>query len=148
VCDKHRFIFNLALAYRVQAVEQFDSSPLHSILDHGAPDELGVYALYLDKHGKQPVYVGKASGIKLARRLTEHAKKIAARQNIDVNRVRCRYLVIGGAGEEWVASAAEGQLIAHYEPKWNRSGFGGHVPGGGRPGIRAVPWDTWYPPKK
>jgi len=147
VCDQHRFAFNIALAYREQAVQQFEASPVHRLTDTGAPDELGVYALYLNKGGRgAPVYVGKATHIKLARRLAEHAKKIAGRRNIDVEHVWCRYLVIGG-DEQWVSSSAESHLITHYQPKWNRSGFGGHVPGGGRPGVRAVPWDTWYPPK-
>ncbi len=139
----------MAQAYREQAVKQFEASPAHRLTEPGATDELGVYALYLNKGGKgAPVYVGKATRITIARRLAEHARKIAGRQNIDVDHVWCRYLVIGGAGEEWVASSAESHLISHYSPKWNRSGFGGHVPGGGRPGVRAVPWDTWYPPKK
>jgi hypothetical protein len=55
----------------------------------------------------------------------------------------------GGAkpGEQWVATSAQAALIHHYKPKWNKSGFGGHVPGAGRPGKNAVPWDVWHPKK-
>lgn len=94
------------------------------------------------------VYVGKATKITLARRLAEHAAKIGGRQTIEVVDVWCRYLVIGAKpGEEWVAASAESALIHHYKPKWNKSGFGGHAPGAGRPGKDAVPWDTWHPKK-
>lgn len=147
MCDKHRFTFNIALAYREQAVCQFEATPSHPLLVHEAPDLLGVYALYLNDDSGTPVYVGKATNITLTRRLSEHRKKIQGRQKIRVEDVQCRYLVIGAEGEEWVASSAESALITHYDPKWNGSGFGGHVPGSGRPGKRAVPWDTWYPPR-
>jgi len=147
MCDKHRFSFNLALAYSKQAVDQFERSPMHKLLVHEAPEMLGVYALYLTNEDEKPVYVGKATKITLARRLTEHGRKIGGRQNVDVSRMWCRYLVISEEGEEWVSSSAESHLIDHYDPKWNKSGFGGHVPGKGRPGTRINQWDKWYPPK-
>lgn len=109
-----------------------------------------MYALYLLPDKKRPVYVGKATNISLARRLTEHARKIAGRQNINVNRVWCRYLVIPKEESEealWVASSAESSLIAHYKPEWQNSGFGSHVPEKGRPGIRQSSWDGRYPPR-
>lgn len=136
----------MSRAYREQAIAQFEASPIHLLTAHGAPMALGIYALYLTKTAS-PVYFGLATGVKLARRLSEHAKKIESRQNIDVKTVWCRYLVMGEEGEEWVAASAESALIAHYTPKWNKSGFSGHVPGKGRLGVRKVPWDEWYPPK-
>jgi hypothetical protein len=148
MCDKHHFAFNLAPAYRGQAVDQFERSPMHPLLQHDAPDLLGIYALYLTNDAVKPVYVGKATKITLARRLIEHGRKIGGRQNIDPARMWCRYLVISADGEEWVASSAESSLIDHYSPKWNGSGFGGHVPGKGRPGTRINSWDNWYPPKQ
>jgi predicted GIY-YIG superfamily endonuclease len=148
MCERHVFEFNLAEAYSTQAVAQFEASPKHPLTATGAPKALGVYALYLTKADKSPVYVGKATKITLARRLAEHATKIGGRQNIDVTDVWCRYLVIGAKpGEQWVATSAEAALIHHYKPKWNKSGFGGHVPGAGRPGKDAVPWDVWHPKK-
>jgi hypothetical protein len=43
--------------------------------------------------------------------------------------------------------AGEHALIESYEPEWNLSGFGSHVPGRGRPGIRRSKWDTEFPPR-
>lgn len=148
MCDRHHFAFNLALAYRSQAVDQFERSPMHLLGKHEAPELLGVYALYLSNDDEKPIYVGKATKITLARRLTEHWRKIDGRENIKADRMWCRYLVINADGEEWVASSAESHLIRHFAPKWNRSGFGGHVPGAGRPGTRVNAWDKQYPPKK
>jgi len=151
LCDQHRFRFNLSKAYREQAVDQFEHSPVHLLSSHGAPNELGVYALYLLPEKRKPVYVGKAVTPRagLGRRLTEHARKIARRQNIDLNKMRCRYLVMGTEEEDavWVAGSAESSLIAHYQPEWQGSGLGGHVPGRGRPGIRQSRWDVRYPPR-
>ncbi len=147
MCDRHRFTFNIALAYREQALDQFERSPMHPLLSHEAPELLGVYALYIENTAKKPVYVGKATKITLARRLSEHARKIGGRRNIDVSEMWCRYLVIDTDGEEWVAASAESALINHYKPEWNKSGFGGHVPGSGRPGVRVSAWDAKYPPK-
>ena len=149
MCDRHNFSFKLALAYRGQAVDQFERSPMHALATHEAPKKLGVYALYLTNEDTKPIYVGKATKINLARRLTEHYRKIAERENIDVSRMWCRYLVIGDeAGEEWVAASAENALISHYNPKWNKSGLGSHVPGAGRPGKKVSIFDQQYPPKK
>lgn len=149
MCDRHNFSFKLALAYRGQAVDQFERSPMHALSAHEAPRKLGVYALYLTNDDEKPTYVGKATKISLARRLTEHYRKIAGRENIDVSRMWCRYLVIGDEeGEEWVAASAENALISHYSPKWNKSGIGSHVPGAGRPGKRVSAFDRLYPPKK
>jgi hypothetical protein len=41
--------------------------------------------------------------------------------------------------------AAEDALIQNYQPLWQKSGFGSHVPGRGRPGIRISKWDQEYP---
>lgn len=102
----------------------------------------GVYALY---HKGNLVYAGKALNITLARRLNEHYRKIAGRRNIDVSEVSCRFLTIDG---DWFVRAAEDALIQNYSPLWQGSGFGGHVPGRGRPGTRRSEWDTMYPPKR
>jgi hypothetical protein len=48
-----------------------------------------------------------------------------------------------------MVEAAEDYLIHHYKPEWNGSGFGSHVPGAGRPGIRGpAEWDKKFPPKQ
>ena len=61
MCDRHDFSFKLALAYRGQAVDQFERSPMHALSAHEAPKKLGVYALYLTNDDKKPIYVGKAT---------------------------------------------------------------------------------------
>jgi len=81
----------------------------------------------------------------LKRRLAEHMKKILGRRNIKINEMSCRYLIISS---DWFVRAGEHALIESYEPAWNLSGFGSHVPGRGRPGIRRSRWDTDFPLRK
>jgi len=142
VCDKHHFVFEFDKAYNQQLVQKFEASPEHPLTPDVAPPLKGVYALY---HKGELAYAGKALDTTLARRLGEHYRKIAGRQNIDVREVSCRFLTID---DDWFVRAAEDALIQHYSPLWQNSGFGSHVPGRGRPGIRASAWDTQYPPKE
>jgi hypothetical protein len=146
MCDQHRFRFHLSRAYSEQAVEQFEASPPHPLSAHQAPREFGVYALYQGRSRRAPVYVGKALNTTLARRLTEHAKKVGSRQGLRLDDMWCRYLVMDRTDEAWVAASAEAALITHYKPQWQKSGFGSHIPGAGRPGIKTSRWDTDYPP--
>ncbi|HLE05694.1 MAG TPA: Eco29kI family restriction endonuclease, partial [Anaerolineales bacterium] len=90
------------------------------------------------------VYAGKALQTKLGRRLSEHYRKIAGRRNIEVGDITCRFLVIEG---DWFVRAAEDALIQNYNPLWQTSGFGSHVPGVGRPGTRVSRWDRDFPPR-
>jgi hypothetical protein len=141
VCEQHHFIFEFDKAYNQQLIEKFEASPEHALMLDVAPPLKGVYALY---HKGKLVYAGKALNTTLARRLAEHCRKIAVRQNIDLAGVSCRFLTIDG---DWFVRAAEDALIQYYSPLWQNSGFGSHVPGRGRPGIRRSRWDTMYPPK-
>ena len=142
MCDKHDFVFEFDKAYTSQLIEKFEVSPQHElILDIAAPKK-GVYALY--QKGKL-VYAGKALETTLRRRLNEHARKIESRENIHLKDMSCRFLIIDSA---WYVRAGEHALITSYKPAWNLSGFGSHVPGKGRPGIKVSKWDSMYPPKK
>ena len=141
MADKHRFTFDFDKALNEQLIEQFESSPNVSLTENIAPSEKGVYALY--RNGKI-VYAGKALDIKLRRRLNEHMRKIIGRNNIELAEVTCRPLVIES---DWLVRAAEDTLIRTYNPEWNKSGFGSHIPGAGRPGKRISKWDTEFPPK-
>ena len=141
MCELHEFNFEFDKAYNQQLVEKFEASPEHPLTANVAPPLKGVYALY---HSGDLVYAGKALSTTLGRRLGEHYRKVASRQNIDATDVSCRYLTIDG---DWFVRAAEDALIQHYSPAWQSSGFGSHVPGRGRPGIRRSRWDTMYPPK-
>src|SRR5262245_29631492 len=145
MCKEHDFIFDYTKAYIDQFLAFFEKTRQHPLSDHGAPDAFGVYALYDVATSKtNPIYVGKADRTQLRRRLTEHAKKIKSRPKLHLDKILCRYVVV--PERELVAAvAAESILIRTYKPLWNGSGFGGHVPGAGRPGIRIGKWDQWYP---
>ena len=140
MCDRHQFTFEFDKAYNAQLIEKFKASPEHPLAEDVAQPSKGVYALYW--RGRV-VYAGKAmEGTTLRRRLAEHCRKIAGRQNIDVNEVSCRFLTIDS---DWFVRAAEDALIASYEPVCQKSGFGSHVPGRGRPGTRPSRWDVEFP---
>lgn len=142
MCEKHRFYFEFDTAYTDQFIKRFRSSPAHPLTTDVAPPEKGVYALYWK--GKL-VYAGKALQTTLKRRLGEHAKKISGRKHIRIKDVWCRYLIIES---DWFVRAGEHALIVSYKPAWNMSGFGSHVPGRGRPGVRQSKWDVDFPPNK
>ncbi len=139
MCDQHHFVFEFDKAYNSQLIEKFEASPAHELAIGVAPPLKGVYALY---YKNELVYAGKALTTTLVRRLSEHYRKIAARQNIDVGDMSCRFLSIDG---DWFVRAAEDALIQHYSPKWQSSGFGSHMPGRGRPGVRISAWDQEFP---
>jgi hypothetical protein len=140
MCDQHEFVFEFDKAYNSQLIEKFEGSPEHDLVLDVAPALRGVYALY--RLGEL-VYAGKALPTTLRRRLNEHYAKIQTRQNISTAEITCRFLSIQGS---WFVRAAEDALITHYSPAWNKSGFGSHVPGIGRPGIRVSRWDREFPP--
>ncbi|MEX1195070.1 MAG: Eco29kI family restriction endonuclease [Dehalococcoidia bacterium] len=122
-------------------IEKFEASPAHPMTEDVAPLRKGVYALYWRG---DLIYAGKALHTRLGRRLGEHYRKIVARSNIDVADVTCRFLVIEG---DWFVRAAEDALIQTYRPAWQNSGFGSHIPGIGRPGVKTSRWDVEFPPK-
>jgi hypothetical protein len=141
MCDKHHFVFEFDKAYVQQIIQKLEDSPAHKLADNQAPSAKGVYALY---RNKRLVYAGKALQTTLKRRLSEHSKKIAGRRNIDLREMACRYLIIDS---DWFVRAGEHALITTYQPSWNASGFGSHVPGRGRPGIKTSKWDKDFPAK-
>ena len=141
MCDQHEFFFEFDKAFNHQLIEKFEASPEHPLAPDVAPPRKGVYALY---HEGELVYAGKALNTTLARRLSEHFRKIAGRRNINTAEMTCRFLIMDG---DWFVRAAEDALIQNYQPLWQNSGFGSHVPGRGRPGIRTSRWDDKYPPR-
>lgn len=139
--DPHEFVFEIDRAIRTQVMEKLKASPELPLTEDVGPAKKGVYALY--KKG-QLVYAGKALDITLRRRLAEHARKISGRKNISLKEMTCRFLTIES---DWFVRAAEDALITGYQPLWQNSGFGSHVPGIGRPGVRVSRWDRDFPPK-
>ncbi len=135
-----RFRFNFTKAVQDQFRDQLESQPQRPLADAHAPEEPGVYVLYRDGH---VVYVGKTPN--LSKRLREHANRIMNALGISIEEMSCRHLAVD---EEWMAEAAEKLMIQAYEPDWQGSGFGGHTPGSGRPGLRPREWDRMFPPKQ
>lgn len=141
MCEKHNFFFEFDKAFTAQLIQKFEASPKHPLTEEVAPPEQGVYTLY---RRRKLVYAGKALQTTLKRRLAEHARKISDRKNINLKQMTCRFLIINS---DWFVRAGEHALIESYEPEWNKSGFGSHVPGRGRPGIRRSKWDKEFPPQ-
>jgi hypothetical protein len=139
--NPHEFIFEIDLAIRTQVVQKLEASPQIRLARDIAPPVKGVYALYWKS---KLVYFGKALKTTLRKRLNEHVHKIASRKNISVDQMSCRFLTIEST---WFVRAAEDALIEGFKPIWNLSGFGSHVPGRGRPGIRVSKWNEQFPPK-
>ena len=141
MCEKHHFVFEFDKAYTDQLIKKLEASPEHPLDTDVASTEKGVYALY--RRGKI-VYAGEALQTTLRRCLNEHRIKISGRKNIRLTQMTCRFLIIEG---DWFIRAGEHALIVSYKPEWNTTGFGSHVPGRGRPGIKKSKWDTQFPPK-
>ena len=141
MCDQHNFFFEFDKAFTAQLIQKFEASPEHPLSEDVAPPSKGVYALY---RRRTLVYAGKALQTTLKRRLGEHARKITSRQRISLREMSCRYLILDS---DWFVRAGEHALIATYKPEWNLSGFGSHVPGRGRPGVRKSKWDADFPPR-
>ena len=135
----HEFVFEIDLAIRTQVIQKLEASPQLALARDIAPALKGVYALYWNG---ALVYAGKALQVTLRKRLNEHHDKIAGRTGIAIKDMTCRFLSIES---DWFVRAAEDALIVGYKPAWNASGFGSHVPGRGRPGIRVSSWDQQFP---
>ena len=103
-----------------------------------------------------PIYVGKAvtpgprrgedvdaSRPMLRQRLREHARSIAAADNLDLPDFAFRHLSVVPV---WI-TLAERFLVTHHRPLWNvcLDGFGDHDPGQGRRGSDRSWWDTLHP---
>ena len=93
--DAHEFIFEIDLAIRTQVIDKLEASPELPLSENVAPPRKGVYVLYW-RH--EIVYAGKALDTTLRRRLGEHGRKIAGRQNIFLDDITCRFLTIKAIG--------------------------------------------------
>ncbi|MGB3545637.1 MAG: Eco29kI family restriction endonuclease [Saprospiraceae bacterium] len=125
--------------------------------DHPAYEYVARYNNDGGADGEWPIYIGKAvkegsrkglmsvknTGSSLFKRLSKHAKSIAATDNLKLASFKCRYLTIDSI---WIP-LGEQLLIHKFEPVWNQyiDGFGNNDPGMGRRNSRTSPWDILHP---
>lgn len=103
-----------------------------------------------------PIYVGKAvpkgarmgAGVEqvgsvLQKRLKEHSDSIKAAENLNIEDLYCRFLVVD---DIWIP-LGESLIIARFTPVWNSllDGFGNHNPGKGRHAGMRPRWDVLHP---
>lgn len=123
---------------------------------------LGDFNAYRPISGKDwPIYVGKADpsephagtpeeqGVKLSKRLGEHAKSIASASNLRIEDFECRLLVV----KSGLQKAAEDFLIHRFSPVWNNEsrickGFGKHGDSASTRKNRRSEWDTIHPGRR
>jgi hypothetical protein len=154
----------------LEALDFFDKTPLHRLLPPTSVVGLGVYAIYYTggfppyatlaaTHPAIPIYIGKAvpqgartgnqneAATKSVRgRLAEHARSIAAAENLDVADFQCRFMLLTGEEGDLIPGI-ESALIRRHLPLWNSvvAGFGIHAPGKGRSAQARSEWDTLHP---
>lgn len=147
-------------ARQLGRLSQFRGAGIYAIYYSGA---FPAYRLIAEENRererpKWPIYVGKAippGGRKgvfnvtatdtaaLFNRLREHAESVLATDNLQIKDFYCRFLVVQ---DLWIP-LAEGLLISHFAPVWNRlvDGFGNHDPGAGRYNGLCPRWDILHP---
>lgn len=172
--DREKHIFKVPGYASVveQAIEFFNSTPVHKLPPPESLIGVGVYALYYvgdfdlyrnlaqvnRRSLRLPIYVGKsvpegwrkgrsqgANGSKLKARLNDHVKSIASTENLRVVDFRSRFVIFENAETDLISSV-ESNLIRHYTPLWNSriEGFGLHDPGKNRYGGKISQWDALH----
>lgn len=124
------FDFDLAKAVLEQLVDAFHSLPI-GLLDPKICRQMdagqGVYQLFLDA---KLMYIGKADK-NLRGRLDRHYRMLAARQNIDTDKLGFKALFIHKNWTTWTTEAALIRFFGEESP-WNASGLGSNDPGHNR----------------
>jgi len=121
-------------------------------LFHQAPNKNGIYFLYWNDI---LVYIGKSSGIKgstICGRLKSAYNKINSRQNISINEMKWKCVIIENKNQKWI-DTIEQILITYFDPEWNRIGGFGYR--GGKDDYHNKndkkeyrrKWDLMFPPK-
>jgi predicted Rdx family selenoprotein len=125
-----QFDFDIARAVLEQLVGAFRALPIGRLepnifkkIDAGQ----GVYQLFLEE---KLMYIGKADK-NLRGRLDRHYRMLAARQNIDIEKLGFKAMLIH---KNWTTWTTEAALIRFFgeEAPWNASGLGSNDPGHNR----------------
>ena len=143
----------------LDSLSKFAGAGIYAIYYVGAfPAYELVKDLNVGGQWRLPIYVGKAMpkggrqgldsddglpNTAVWSRLREHAKSIAAAENLDIRDFYARWLIVD---EIWIA-LGESALIRDTRPVWNATvdGFGNHNPGSGRYSGLVPLWDTLHP---
>lgn len=126
----------------IRAVESMEAAPL--IEDTLAVVPLGAQGVYMLFYENHPVYVGKTDTKHgLRARLLRHARKIQQRHRLDPTHVSFKAVQV----LVFTPTDLEAELIAHYRPPWNGSGFGANDPGRERDTTKKDPegFDAQFP---
>jgi hypothetical protein len=103
-------------ALHAKVEQRLISCPYIPIEDNNtAPRHSGVYAIFLNRN---LVYIGAT--MELKHRLREHRKTVRMATAISSDDVTYKFVSCG----RHPSASIEGRLIEHYEPPWNKSGFG------------------------
>lgn len=135
------------------SIKQFYGAGVYSIYYRGD------HPAYARIKGKDtPIYVGKADpdeptaetpasqGVRLAKRLDEHAKSIRKANNLELDHFDCRFLVVRSG----LQKSAEDYLVSQFHPVWNEViiGFGKHGDSATTRANTRSEWDTLHPGRK
>lgn len=152
--DAIRF-FNGTPVYALPPPETFIGSSVYAIYYTGTLDLYKRISQVNRLRYDLPIYVGKAiptgsrrgkggkEAASLYRRLSEHARSVAAAENLDASGFHCRFIIIPH-DEDALISPIAAAIIKQYNPLWNSwvDGFGNHDPGGGRYHQARSQWDV------
>jgi hypothetical protein len=137
----------------------FYGSGVYALYYHG---DFPLYAKLVQKSGDDfniPIYIGKAvppgwrtnrimdsTKPVLKQRLREHSRTIIQCSSLEINRFKCRFVILNGVESDLIG-ALEAGLIRCYSPLWNNciDGFGDHDPGDKRYDGKHTEWDTIHP---
>ena len=142
--------------------ERFEGAGIYALYYTGP---FSAYRFIAEKHQKSrfemPIYVGKAvregsrkggsaapdsTTYKLHARLREHSRSLDQAENLSLEDLHFRYLVLD---DIWIP-LGESLTIDTFAPVWNKiiDGFGIHTPGKGRKGQVISAWDTLHQGRK
>jgi len=127
----------------ISSLNQLELSKLQAFQEENHSKK-GVYLLHYQGN---PVYLGKADDI--AERLQQHYYKLCGRENIDIDEIGFKCIVL----DESMSTAANEELLISlfqrdHSGMWNNSGFGAKDPGRQRDSTKPGAFDQQHPIRK